>query len=334
MAAIAAPLRLGEMHEGPFVLGRYWADHFSKIGAREGVDQPTVGELRAWIDDKQPMGLQPLTSSLVILTYAAQENLRFRRHGGSYPASDLVELPDDVELVAQQVPDEAIWELATARAGAIFGIVVPPLRSAANLERYGNNLVESASAKQGAVGNLRAQLEGNLVGSLGIDPNAPRLRSAREAEDLLRVLAKSSHIEALPTLAAESYEATDQELSSCISKAAEVAAAISGANWEMLGTVVGMSKGGEDEQAISIVEPLRTTAAGNEQAASLVDALAAAEKAATALLAERAATNSSSGATVEEKRGLSVAQAHELLAGLKDDGDGLEVDLVVRRRNP
>lgn len=345
MAAIAAPMRLGEMHEGPFVLSRYWADHFSKLGAREGVEQPTVGELRAWIDDKGAMGLQSLTSSLVILTYAAQENLRFRRHGAPYPASDLAELPDDLELVAQPVPDEVTWEQATARAGAIFGIVVPPLRSAANLERYGNNVVESAAAKLSSVGNLRAQLEGNLVGSLGIDPDAPRLRSAREAEDLLGVLAKSDDIGALPTLAAESYEATDQELSSCISKAGEVAAAISGANWEMLGTVVGMSKGGDDERAISIVEPLRTTAAGNEQAASLGEALVAAEKGATALLAERAATaqpgdqqvpapeSSASGATVEDKRGLSVAQAQELLAGLEEDGGGLEVDLVVRRRN-
>jgi hypothetical protein len=345
MAAIAAPLRLGEMHEGPFVLGRHWPDLFSRLAARDGVEQPTVGELRAWMNDGNRMGLPSLASSLVILTYAAQENLRFRRHGAPFPVPDLIELPDDLELVAQPVPDEATWELAVRRAGTIFGVVVPPLRSAANLERYGRSVVESAASMLDAVRRLRTQLEGNLVGSLGVEPDAPRLRTAREAEALLDMLEKCAEIEALPKLAEESYAATDVELSRCVARADGVAAAIANANWDMLGTIVGMSAHDDpDPDATAIVDPLRTTAGSNELAAPLEDALRAAEKAATALLASRAETGRRgekskgapppprAGRVVAEKSGASVSEAREVLAGLDGGDDGFEVDFTVRHR--
>jgi hypothetical protein len=345
MAAIAAPLRLGEMHEGPFVLGRYWPDLFSRLAARDGVERPTVAQLRAWMDEGEAMGLTPLVSSLVILTYAAQENLRFRRHGAPYPASELTELPDDLELIAQPVPDEQTWELAVARAGAIFGIVVPPLRSAANLERYGRSLIDSAASKVDAARKLLAHLEGNLVGTLGVDQDAPRLRTAREAERVLAALQKGEEIEALPMLAAERYDATNEELSSSIAKAASVSEAISRANWSMLGTITALAAKG-DEEAGKIVEALRTTAASNEQAAPLAEALAAAGQGATALLASwaeapnpavpQASAAQPAAATadvVAEERGASVGRAREVLDRLDASGGGLEVDLTVRRRD-
>lgn len=344
MAGIAAPLRLGEMHEGPFVLSRFWADRFSRLAARDGVDQLTVAQLRAWIDDGDEMGLTPAASSLVILTYAAQDDLRFRRHGAPYPVPDLTDLPDDLELVAQPVPDERTWERAVERAGTIFGLAVPPLPSAANLERYGRALVDAAAGKLDAVRSLVTQLQGNLVGSLGIDPDAPRLRTAREASQLLDSLARCEEIAALPTLADAGYEATAEELNRCIARATTVAEAIATANWDMLGAVVGLANDG-DEEAGSIIERLRTTAAVDEQAAPLADALAAAGSAATALLAAKAKSTapvpspratpaelSANGSLVEEGRGVSVVRAREILDGLDVADGALRVDVIVRRR--
>ncbi|MDQ3647621.1 MAG: DUF6079 family protein [Actinomycetota bacterium] len=347
MAAIAGPLKLGEMHEGPFVLGRHWPDRFSRLAARDGVERPTVAQLRAWMDDGEPMGLPRLASSLVILTYAAQENLRFRRHGGAYPVSDLVELPDDLELVAQELPSEEAWALASQRAGALLGVAVPPLRTAANLERYGRAVVDAAAARLEAARRLRGQLEGNLVGSLGIEADADRLNAARELEALLASLAGVGEVEALPALAAASYEATDEELGRSASRAGAVSDAIAAANWSMLGTVVGLAGGG-DAEAVPIVESLRTAARTHELAAPLVDALSTAEAGATALLASRAgrAEDQRPGGTdegderrggldpvvVSQERGLDLFHARARLADTALEAEDVVVDITIRRR--
>jgi len=348
MAAIATPLKLGEMHEGPFVLGRHWPDRFSRLAARDGVERPTVGQLRAWMDDGEPMGLPRLAASLVVLTYAAQENLRFRRLGGAYPASDLVELPDDLELVAQELPREEQWTLASRRAGALFGIAVPPLRTAANLERYGRAVVEAAAGRLEAVRRLRGQLEGNLVGSLGIEPGAARLSAAREAEVLLASLAGAGEVEALPALAGATYGPTDEELGRSTARASAVADAIAAANWGMHGTLVGLAADG-DPEAAAIVQPLRAAACANELAAPLADALSAAEAAATALLAKRAAPPEArrperrdqgaepAGAqdsVVSRASGLALADARARLADPGLEAEGVVVDITIRRRRP
>jgi hypothetical protein len=349
MAAIAGPLMLGQMHDAPFVLGRDWSDHFSRLAARDGVEQPTVGQLRAWMDEPAPMGLPRLAASLAILTHAAQENLRFQRHSGPYPVSDLVELPDDLELVAQELPGEDEWDLAARRAGALFGIAVPPLRSAANLERYGKAVVEAATSRLDACRRLLGQLEGNLVGTLGIGAGDSRVRTAREAEAVLRRAAASGELEALLALAAASYEGTDEELGRSVAKARAVADAIAGANWSMLGTVVGMARD-DDPEATPIVEHLRDAARANELASSLVDALAAAEAAATALLAKRAkreptrrpagvdggelprTRQTPEGATT--RSGISFSEARGLLEQHEPEADGMVVDITIRPRQP
>lgn len=344
MAAIADPLKLGEMHEGPFVLGRHWPDRFSRLAARDGVDHPTVTQLRRWMDESEPMGLPRLASSLVILTYAAQENRRFRRHGGAYPVSDLVDLPDDLELVAQAVPDEDAWALASRRAGTLFGIAIPPLRTAANLERYGRAVVDAARGRLDATQRLRGQLEGNLVGSLRVDSHAPRLSVGREAEELVRSLAGLGELDALPALAGASFGATEEELGRSLARAAPVASAIGGANWEMLGTVAGLSEG-DDAEATSIIEPLRAAASANELARPLEEALSAAGAAATALLAKRAGPRAperrpreeppvegSRDSVMSRETGLELARARELLNDAGLDGERVVVDLTIRRR--
>jgi hypothetical protein len=343
MAAIADPLRLGTMHEGPFVLGRRWPDLFSRLAARDGIERPTVAQLRAWMDEPEPMGLPKLASSLAIITYAAQENLRFRRHGGPYPVTDLVELPDDLELEEQVLPTEEQWTLAVARAGALFGIAVPPLRSAANLERYGKAVLDAASGQIDASRDLRRQLEGNLQSMLGIEPAAPRIACAREGEALLAGLAAGG-ADPLVALSEASYAATDEELGRSITKAREVAGAMAGANWSMLGTVVGLADR-QDGEAEPIVERLRDAARANEQAIALANALRAAETEATALLGRRAgrvrpedppkrpADEQVDAGTRRETR-LSVSDARELLADPALDADGVVVDVTIYRPAP
>ena len=118
MRAIATPLELGTQHEEPFVLGTRWKDHFDRAIAaaqQEGQAQITVGDLRRWTDQPEPLGLPRDLQSLVILVYAAQSGRVFRQHGGPVEPS-LDKLDDDFELVSPQLPSEEAWKVARARA--------------------------------------------------------------------------------------------------------------------------------------------------------------------------------------------------------------------------
>ena len=126
--AIANPLRLGEMGETHLHLHEFWKSHFLQCHAREaGVI--TVGRLRQWLDEPQPRGLPAEAQNLVILTFAAQTNRAFRLRGG--PAQPAIEnLPDELELVEEALPDRGEWREAVRRMSALFG-----KRAAGNAER-------------------------------------------------------------------------------------------------------------------------------------------------------------------------------------------------------
>jgi hypothetical protein len=346
MRGIANPLKLGEMHEGPFVLGRHWLEHFSRLAARDSVESPTVAQLRHWIDDPAPMGLTRLAESLVILTYAAQENLRFRRHGGPYPVDSLIELPDDAELIEQELPVEEAWECARERSAALLGVVVPPLRSAVNLERYSREIRDRAAALKDGCRRLVEHLEGNLGPMLNLNVDAPRLATAREAFALIERLAAAGELDALPDLAGATLGATLEELGRSVSRAHELANGLANANWELLGSVTHLAQNG-DVQAEAIVETLAETSRANELAAPLAEAMRAAEGAATALLSERAAhepapagdhgrpavkTSELAEATlVTAQEGMSFAEARALLERYEGQRDGILVDVTIRR---
>lgn len=345
MRNIAAPLKLGEMHEGPFVLGRHWTDHFTRLAARDRVQEPTVGQLRAWIDEPEPMGLPAEAVALVVLTYAVRENLSLRRHGAHYPAS-LTDLPDDLALVSIPLPDQREWDRAAARAGALLGVTVPPLVSASNLTRSGRAVREAAAARRAVARELVQRLEGTVTPALELARTNARLATAREAANLLDQLHDCDDDEALARLAALQLERGQEVVGRSIARAADISRAISTARWELIGTAKRMAADG-DARARAIIEPLASAAAADEFAERLDDAVASAEQAATALLAERAvairvgaetggasedqgATSGDEGQRVTVHRGLSVSAARAALDAL-DDAREVRVDLTIHQ---
>ena len=63
---VANPLKLGEMHEDAFILGRYWRDHFLRKAAETG-GPISVAKLRRWMEEPRPSGLPKEVQNLVIL---------------------------------------------------------------------------------------------------------------------------------------------------------------------------------------------------------------------------------------------------------------------------
>jgi len=65
------------------------------------------------------MGLPEECGNLIILSFAAQTNRSFFRHGAPFDAK-LTNLPDEVELRQQQLPPETAWVTAVERASRIL----------------------------------------------------------------------------------------------------------------------------------------------------------------------------------------------------------------------
>src|SRR5207244_2542645 len=72
---------------------------------------PTAADLRRFMDQPEERGLPPEIQNLLILVYADQTNRSFVRYGGNY-TPDLDDLPGELELQEQTLPDAKDWEEA------------------------------------------------------------------------------------------------------------------------------------------------------------------------------------------------------------------------------
>jgi hypothetical protein len=180
---IAQPLDLGTMAETHFVLGQFWAQHFTRKRAQDG-GSVTVRKLRAWIDEPKPRGLPEEVQNIVILVWAEQQQLAFTLHGGPVTAS-LDDMRDELELKAQKLPAHEVWQVAVRRAQDIFGIPASALLTAANVAQLVGALREKAQA---ARVNTHALVDRLTVvqRDFGLDP--AQTRRGRTANAVQRLL--------------------------------------------------------------------------------------------------------------------------------------------------
>jgi hypothetical protein len=95
------------------------------------------------LDHKEGPGSSPIVwKNLLILTFAGQTNRSFVR--GTVPFMPSIDqMPDDLELREQTLPETGDWEAACKRAAALFGLTIPTSRNAGNVAK----LVEEVQAK-------------------------------------------------------------------------------------------------------------------------------------------------------------------------------------------
>ena len=91
---------------------------------QQGIDTPTVADVRAWLDPAGKRGLLPEVQDLLILTWCSWSGRTLQRGGRPYPTPRLGQLPDDIELLRPELPTPAEWSEALDRAGHLFGIAL------------------------------------------------------------------------------------------------------------------------------------------------------------------------------------------------------------------
>jgi hypothetical protein len=341
MSQIANPLKLGEQHEVPFLLGTHWKDMLDRsvaLAQQSGSEQLTVADIRRWIDhpqlgiaEPQPLGLTREVQSLVVLVYAAQTGRTFRLHGG--PAQPTIEkLDDDLELVMAQLPSEATWRESVRRAAAILGRAdVNPARSARSFEALLATLREYGKSKGAEAEALVPELELRLK-RFGMDPStATRARTAAAGSELMSVLASNLEpVELLEQFCAIAIPTSDAALGRSITSAAAVRATLEDARWDVL-ELVRLRADADEPPFKRIIEELMPALEHDEFAEALAPAVKHAFEQGIALMQppEPVPQTSVVDALVRQGdlTGVDIARARTQLEQLAQAGGDVRIDL-------
>ncbi|MEW4454504.1 DUF6079 family protein [Bremerella sp. JC817] len=184
---ICNPLDLGQMSETHFVLGAFWKNHFNRMLSQSDQTHPTVADLKRWMEQPDERGLPREIEHLLVLVYADQTNRSFVRYGGNYVPS-LDDMPNDLELVEQQLPDVKDWETAVQRVSEIFGHAISRLLNAGNLTTLASKVKESVTSLKADGESLPDRLQlilKNLSMADGDIEKADRVRTAEAVRKLL-----------------------------------------------------------------------------------------------------------------------------------------------------
>lgn len=236
LRAFADPLGITETGDVAVLLNERPFQEIEQQRQQAGLDTPTVGQVRGWLDPQRTRGLPVEVQDVLITLYAAWSGRTFRRAGASALLAGAAgnnalpragQLPDDVELLRPVLPTLAEWTEALNRAGDLFGIAIGGRAlSVRNLSTFGDKLREKlkefddtaklpaaleprlrdwAPATGAQTGDAPNDVPNDLTKDVTRDvtkEEAPRLVTARAAAELLRQLQRGDATSAVRDLAA------------------------------------------------------------------------------------------------------------------------------------
>ena len=231
-------LELGEVGDGPLTLSVDWRRRLDQQAAAHGVTgELPVEEVRRWIGEVGPTGLDRLVSSLVIATYALLADRAWVHHGVVVDPPDLDRIGSGHALRAQELPTDDEFAAARERVAGLFGIRVPDVLFARNVR----DLAERTRAKvrefEPAVNALWRALQQHGA-DLGVVGAGPRTATAQAAADLLARLSATRDDPALVRALAAGVEGpSDAVLGTTIVSAPVVLDALDTVEWSLLDSV-------------------------------------------------------------------------------------------------
>ena len=184
---ICNPLDLGQMSETHLVLDGFWKNHFNRMLAQSGQPHPTAADLRRWTDQPEERGLSKEVQNLLILVYADQTNRSFLRYGSNFTPT-LDNLPNELELQEQTLPDLKDWNEAVTRVADILGHAISKLLNASNLATLAAKVKESVTEYKADCESLPDRLQ-LVLKNLGVPETefvkCDRVRTAKAVKTLL-----------------------------------------------------------------------------------------------------------------------------------------------------
>jgi hypothetical protein len=146
---------------------------------QQGLERPTVGQMRALIDPSGLMGLEPEAEDLVARCYARWSARTFVHFGRAYTPQAGATIPGDVELEKPDLPTPATWETALGNASKTLGIALPGRAlHADNLKLFETKVREEVGRVSGGAKVLPEVIE-HWLETLEIALDVDRARTAR-----------------------------------------------------------------------------------------------------------------------------------------------------------
>ncbi|MFB4305066.1 PglY protein [Actinomadura sp. GTD37] len=299
---IVHPLELGQVHDGPLIVTPDWQRRIDQAAAQHGVtgDLP-VEEIRRWIEELGWTGMDRPVSNLIIATYALLSDRAWVYEGGVSPAPELDKIGTSWALRAQALPSEQEYRTARLRLAKIFGEKVPEPLFARNVDKLGAALTTEVTRLSKDVMTVMHLLDEHNV-ELGLAPGSRRQLAARHGADLIVRLSSTTDATTLvKQLAAVSYETPDEELGSAIVSTPDVARALNGVAWPILGSLRELTQRQDDigDQARRLTGTLAQTANENERIKPLAPVLEQTGSAALALITQVSRTMTATTGTAD-----------------------------------
>ncbi len=229
---VVEPLKLATTGETHMVLGNHWKNHFQQREAQHG-GAITVGRLRQWINEPQPMGLAEELMDLIILTYARQTDRLFVLHGAPI-ASEPGKLRPEIEVREQRLPTEADWAIAIERSQAVFGLATGQVRNAGNATRLAQELKNAADRYLPHVLKLASELIVRIPWAGGALTSARRSSITAEAQRLLTSIQQAKAADVIDTLARLPLANPLLEIGVALKSAEKDATVLASTGWEIL----------------------------------------------------------------------------------------------------
>ena len=189
LRAYADPLGITETGDIAVLLRERPFQEIEQLRQQSGIDTPTVGTMRGWLDPQRTRGLPPEVEDMLVSLYASWSGRTFRRDGKSLTLPRLGQFPDDIELLRPELPTQAEWTEALNRAGDLFGVAIGGRAlGARNLSAFAEKIREKLEQNREAA-DLPASLEAKLRDWAQAE-DAPRLATARACAALVTQLAR------------------------------------------------------------------------------------------------------------------------------------------------
>lgn len=303
---------------------------------KHGVDHPTAGQVRQWLDENNKMGLLPEAADLAVRCYARATKRTFVRYDKPYEVQAGQSIAGDVVLEQPKLPEQAAWAKALEMAGSVFGIALAgKALHADNLKRFEARLSQALADKAGPCTALPGLLR-RRADELGIDAQADRIRTAASAESLCALLQGQPVVQQVDVLASFVAETSPSALGRSVGAAGAAAKQLGDALvfgiFQQLGARQGELAGAEE-----LLDKVRQALRQDEIHLALADRVRTLAEEGQRLLSVRDAPVTDPGLTTVfqdklDARGSQaiVAKLHALLAEVEKHADVVDLELSGR----
>lgn len=275
LRAYADPLGITETGDVAVLLNERPFNEIEQQRRQAGIDTPSVGNVRAWLDTQRTRGLPAEVQDMVIWLYASWSGRTFRRDGKGYTLPRPGQLHDDVELLRPELPTQAGWNEALNRAGELFGVAIGGRSlGARNLSAFADRVKEKLAEVRDAA-ELPTALEPK-VRDWTESRDAPRMATAQASAMLLTQLARGDGASIVRDLASFTPNTSIPAMGRSFTTAAACKRLLQeDARWIVLRQVKGLLGDAErGERAKLLLEDLAALLAADEVNKMLADGLA------------------------------------------------------------